>query len=109
VLTLLFVMLAWVTFRAHTFDGALTMYAGQFGLHGVALGDEMRLALRPVDVAAIFLGIFCAFAPALEPWIERYRHSMVLVAAALWPALGFLLSFALIASRGAVPFLYFQF
>ena len=29
--------------------------------------------------------------------------------AALWPVAGFLLSFALIASREAVPFLYFQF
>jgi alginate O-acetyltransferase complex protein AlgI len=27
----------------------------------------------------------------------------------VWPVAGFLLSFALIASREAVPFLYFQF
>jgi alginate O-acetyltransferase complex protein AlgI len=31
------------------------------------------------------------------------------VAASLWPVAGFVLSFALIASRDAVPFLYFQF
>jgi alginate O-acetyltransferase complex protein AlgI len=109
VLTLLFVMLAWTVFRAHTFDGALAMYGGQFGLHGAALGDEMRLALRPAHLLAIFLGIFCAVAPALEPWIERYRNPAVLTVAALWPVAAFLLSFALIASRGAVPFLYFQF
>jgi alginate O-acetyltransferase complex protein AlgI len=108
-LTLLFVMLAWTVFRAHTFDGALAMYGGQFGLHGAALGDEMRLALRPAHLLAIFLGIFCAVAPALEPWIERYRNPAVLTVAALWPVAAFLLSFALIASRGAVPFLYFQF
>ncbi|OZI21145.1 membrane-bound O-acyltransferase family protein [Bordetella genomosp. 9] len=109
VLTLLFVMLAWTIFRAHTFDGALTMYAGQFGLHGVALGDEMRLALRPVHVMTLVLGVCCAFAPALAPWAERHRNPLILAAGALWPVLGFLFSFALIASRGAVPFLYFQF
>jgi alginate O-acetyltransferase complex protein AlgI len=107
--TLLFVMLAWTIFRAHGFDNALRMYAGQFGMNGTGLGDEMRLALRPVHVMTLCLGVFCSFAPALTPWVERQRNRAVLMLGALWPVLGFLFSFALIASRGAVPFLYFQF
>ncbi|EPN04767.1 cellulose acetylase, subunit WssH, partial [Pseudomonas syringae pv. actinidiae ICMP 19070] len=34
---------------------------------------------------------------------------LFIAGAALWPVAGFLLSFALIASRETVPFLYFQF
>lgn len=43
ILTLLFVCLAWTLFRAPDFHSALTMYAGQFGLHGMALGDAMAV------------------------------------------------------------------
>ena len=40
----------------------------------------------------------------------RYGHNALFwLAGSLWPVLGFLLSFALIASRETVPFLYFQF
>jgi alginate O-acetyltransferase complex protein AlgI len=109
VLTLLFVMLAWTAFRAHTFDSALTMYAGQFGLHGAPLGDALRLAMRPAHWFAILLGIACCIAPAFSPWANRHAGPAMQFAGGLWPVATFLLSFALIASRGAVPFLYFQF
>lgn len=107
--TLLFVMLAWTLFRAHGFDAALAMLGGQMGLHGFAPGDALSAVFRPVHALAFFLGIACVVAPALEPMVRRRAGPRWASFAALWPLPAFLLSFALIASRGAVPFLYFQF
>lgn len=111
VLTLLFVCLAWTLFRSPDFATALDMYAGQFGLHGFALGDALAVTLRPVHFLAAALGLACIVAPLLQGRVEdRFADNpLVLVTAALWPVLGFMLSFSLIASREAVPFLYFQF
>ena len=108
-LTLLFVFLAWTVFRAHTFESALLMYGGQFGLHGWALTDALGVSLRPTHLFALFLGVACVLVPVFEPWANRQSGPVVNVIAISWPIMGFLLSFALIASRGAVPFLYFQF
>lgn len=109
--TLLFVCLAWTLFRAPDFATALQMYAGQFGLHGYALGDALAATLRPVHGLAAALGIACLLLPLLKPWAEQRfaDHLMFRAVGALWPVLGFALSFALIASRETVPFLYFQF
>ncbi|MDF0734243.1 MBOAT family protein [Pseudomonas entomophila] len=109
--TLLFVCLAWTLFRAPDFATALEMYAGQFGLHGFALGDALAATLRPAHGIAAALGVACLLLPLCKPWAEaRFGEVWVFRAVgALWPVLGFALSFALIASRETVPFLYFQF
>jgi alginate O-acetyltransferase complex protein AlgI len=104
-LTLLFVFLAWTLFRAPDFHSAMTMYAGQFGLHGFALGDALAVTLRPVHGIAALLGVLYILAPVLQS-----RYEQRIVGHALFaPMLGFLLAFALVASRESVPFLYFQF
>jgi len=110
-LTLLFVCLGWTLFRAPGFHAAMTMYAGQFGLHGFALGDALAVTLRPVQALAAVLGVLCVVGPLWQTRFERRlaAHVPLVWAANLWPVAGFLLSFALIASREAVPFLYFQF
>ncbi|MDR0280919.1 MAG: MBOAT family protein [Paucimonas sp.] len=110
-LTLLFVCLAWTLFRAPDFATALAMYGGQFGLHGFALGEALAASVRPVHALAAALGVFCVIAPLYQVRLEqRFGHSaLYAVLAALWPVAGFLLAFSLIASRDAVPFLYFQF
>jgi len=108
-LTLLFVMLAWTMFRAHNLDEALRMYAGQAGLNGQGFGDAMTVMIRPVHWLAAGLGGVCVLLPALRPRATERLPADLLALASLWPVAGFLLSFALIASRGAVPFLYFQF
>ena len=109
-LTLLFVMLAWTLFRAPDMQAALRMYAGQFGLHGLAMGDTLHALLRPGHAVAAVVGVVCVLLPALRPrWEARHAASRLAAVIALWPIPAFLLSFALIASRGAVPFLYFQF
>jgi len=109
--TLLFVCLAWTLFRSPDFATALSMYGGQFGRHGFALGDALAVTLRPVHGLAALLGLVCILAPLLQARVERRfaGNELFVLAAALWPVLGFTLSFALIASREAVPFLYFQF
>ena len=110
-LTLLFVFMAWTLFRAPDFDSALNMYAGQFGLHGFALGDALAVTLRSAHGLAAVLGVACIIAPLFKHRYEQRfgAHAWFVPIAALWPVAGFLLSFALIASREAVPFLYFQF
>jgi alginate O-acetyltransferase complex protein AlgI len=111
-LTLLFVFLAWTVFRAHTFDDALRMYSSQLDIHGfnsLHLSDEMLSLIRPTHWLAAFLGIACILLPLLKPYVNQHTNPPVVITAAIWPVIGFLLSFALIASRGAVPFLYFQF
>ncbi|MDY7530368.1 MBOAT family O-acyltransferase [Pseudomonas sp. Bout1] len=111
ILTLLFVCLAWTLFRAPDFHSALTMYAGQFGMHGMALGDALAVAMRPAHGMAALLGLVCIIAPIWQARCEQRfgAQPWFVVAASLWPVAGFVLSFALIASRDAVPFLYFQF
>ncbi len=110
VLTLLFVMLAWTLFRAANFDAALTMYAGQFGLNGWGLSDTMEYVLRPVHGLAFVLAMLCVVLPAVLPaWSQRAPGRLVVLCSAVWPVAGFLLAYALISSRGAAPFLYFQF
>lgn len=110
-LTLLFVCLAWTLFRAPDFHTALSLYAGQFGLHGFALGDALAVSLRAVHGLAAALGLACVLAPLLQGWYEKRcaDNGVFTLVATLWPVCGFMLSFALIASREAVPFLYFQF
>lgn len=108
--TLLFVMLAWTIFRAVDFHAALAMYRGQFGLNGIGLGDSMSYVLRPTHWLAAALGIVCVILPAWQPWWSARPAGMLRTAwSAVWPVAGFLLAYALIAARGAVPFLYFQF
>lgn len=109
VLTLLFVMLAWTLFRAHGFGAALRMYAGQFGLNDFALGDTLAVQLRASHALAAGLGVLCVIWPLLGPRLAVRVGPRWATVGAMWPAPAFLLSFALIASRGAVPFLYFQF
>jgi len=108
--TLLFVMLAWTLFRAHDFDGALRMLAGQFGLHGGwGFGDALTAGLRRSHLLAFVLGVLCVVWPAVAPRLAQHAGPRLAALGGLWPVPAFLLSFALIASRGASPFLYFQF
>ncbi|MBB5216309.1 MBOAT family O-acyltransferase [Parapusillimonas granuli] len=107
--TLLFVCMAWVVFRAPDFQTALSLYAAQLGMRGLEMGDALRVALQPSHCLAAWLGLACILAPALPRRFFERLPAALRAAFSLWPLAGFLLSFALIVSRGAVPFLYFQF
>ncbi|KAF1047135.1 MAG: hypothetical protein GAK35_00786 [Herbaspirillum frisingense] len=75
------------------------------------LSDAMAVSLRPVQGLAALLGVLCVIAPVWQDRCERRLagNALFIWFSALWPVAGFLLSFALIASRETVPFLYFQF
>ena len=109
VATLLFVFLAWTIFRSKSVDGALAMYAGQFAMSSLHYSDEVLAQLRPVHWLAAAIGVACVVFPVYYPRLAQRVAHPVLTLGAMWPLFGFVLSFALIASRGAVPFLYFQF
>jgi alginate O-acetyltransferase complex protein AlgI len=108
-LTMLFVMLAWTLFRAPDFTSALSMYSGQFGLNGWALGDAMQLVLRPAHWFAVSLAVVAIVFPMVQSRLAARMNGLTLELFGLWPMFAFLFSFALIATRGATPFLYFQF
>ena len=107
-LTLLVVLLAWTVFRAEGWDAAMRMLRGQFGAHGLAMGDAVALALRPVTWAAFALGLACIVAPATRlaalaggPRLAPWR--------AFWPFPVFAYAVAVLAGQKSIPFLYFQF
>jgi alginate O-acetyltransferase complex protein AlgI len=106
--TLLFVMLGWTLFRSPDLATAGAMLGGQFGLNGAGLGAVLSNMLRAPVMLAYLLGIVWVVAPALvrRPWPTSHARA---VAATLLPIGGFVLSLALVAGRGTVPFLYFQF
>ncbi|MFM9923767.1 MBOAT family protein [Variovorax sp. H27-G14] len=110
--TLLFVMLGWTLFRSPDLATAGRMLGGQFGLHGMGLGPALSNALRMPVVLAYLLGMAWVVAPAVLARRRRASSAFAVaftVAGTLAPVCGFLLAFALVASRGTVPFLYFQF
>ncbi len=107
--TMLFVMLAWTLFRAPDFASAMSMYSGQFGLNGWGMGDAMQLVMRPEQGVAVLFALIAIAFPYVQPRVAERMHPWLLELVGLWPLFAFLLSFALIASRGATPFLYFQF
>lgn len=107
--TLLFVAMAWVIFRAPDLASAGSFYAGQLGLNGWALGDALRVVLQPGHLAALTLGVSCVWLAYFRDHLRGALPAGVLACVDWWPVFGFVLSLALIVSRDAVPFLYFQF
>ncbi len=108
-LTLLVVMLAWTVFRAADFSAALTMWGGQFGLHGVAMGDEVALALRPTIYASFIIGIVCIVYPATRYAQTGWGLFSTSIWRAIWPALAFAYALIVLTGQQSPPFLYFQF
>ncbi|HCJ50660.1 MAG: membrane-bound O-acyltransferase family protein [Gallionellaceae bacterium CG1_02_56_997] len=108
-LTLVVVMLAWTIFRAADFSAALHVWGGQFGLNGIAMGDEVALAMRPTLYASFIIGIICIGYPATrfakQEW-GLFSHS---VWRAVWPTLAFAYALVVLTGQQSPPFLYFQF
>lgn len=107
-LLLLFVVLAWVVFRATDFDAALAMYSGLLGLNGWHISHTLSLVLRPSDTLVFVLAVLATTSPL---WLNSKFFSLRVVSRLLlfWPGVGFFISLVLLSSRDVVPFLYFQF
>ena len=108
--TVVVVLLGWVWFRAETFDGALDLFAGLFGLNGIGgLSFPLAFGLYPLSVAALVAGGLIGFWkwPRLR-LSTRWRPvaaagDYVMVAAIL------VLSIIWIGGGPAAPFLYYRF
>lgn len=108
-LTLLVVMLAWTVFRATDFSAAMSVWSGQFGFNGIAMGDAVSLALYPTIYISFAVGIICIVYPA-----TRFAstgggifHSKLW--STVWPVLAFAYGLIVLTGQQSPPFLYFQF
>ncbi len=109
-LTLTFVLIGWVMFRANSVSQAFGMYAGMFGHNGVAMSTELVLLTRPTEVICLLIGIFLALAPTWSNHlsIPAWMGSLPTFNRARCLAL-FVFCAVVIQARGDAPFLYFQF
>jgi alginate O-acetyltransferase complex protein AlgI len=102
-LTMLFVMFAWVLFRAASFSGALSVLRGMAGLQGLAMPS-----LTNEWIAALVIGGLVA---TIGPPSQRF--ALTLLRPSPWAAVpaGILLSWLLLLIGGRLPnvFIYFQF
>jgi alginate O-acetyltransferase complex protein AlgI len=105
-LTIVFVMIGWLLFRAQDWQTAGNMFLGLSGQNGISLSSAMKAVTRPTEVLILYLGIVTVYAPALSGWVRltRFRHTRFEWALLLW-----LLSLWTMQSRAVIPFLYFQF
>lgn len=115
-LTMFVVMLGFVVFRAKTLAGALTLFAGMAGLHGIAMSDAMawqatpdRLWFLAVAAGLVYLPLLRRRMPSLAGAGLAPSGPMISMLTRVGPLAAFALGMVLLYSREAVPFLYFQF
>ncbi|MDA5557655.1 MBOAT family O-acyltransferase [Shimia sp. MMG029] len=101
-LTMVFVIVGWVIFRAETLAQALQMYAGMLGVNGVAMRPELVTLTAPSEMLFLAVGLCISIAPAL--CLPRWKPMPALKSAVLS-----MLCFVVLQARTDSPFLYFQF
>ncbi|MEL7344531.1 MAG: MBOAT family protein [Pseudomonadota bacterium] len=101
-LTMVFVMLGWVVFRAESLSDALAMYVGMAGVNGLAMRPELITLTAPTEVLFLITGAVLSIAPRLS--LARLAWAPVFQSAALS-----VLCFVVLQARTDSPFLYFQF
>ncbi|MEO1747780.1 MAG: MBOAT family protein [Pseudomonadota bacterium] len=113
-LTMVFVLVGWVIFRAPTLSDAMIMYAGMAGLNGVALTAETIFLIRPTELAFMSIGVSICL---VQPYTDRFRNwRLASPNTGLWQATAgfrtislFIVCAAIMQARAESPFLYFQF
>lgn len=108
VVTLMFVMLGWLLFRAQDWQTAATMFDGLIGRNGATLSNGFLAAIRPIEIVTLFAGIALVYLPLLSRLLPS-RATLIekppfLLAACLW-----FWSLWVMQGRTVIPFLYFQF
>ncbi|MDN3275902.1 MBOAT family O-acyltransferase [Frankia sp. RB7] len=105
-LTMVFVMIGWLLFRAQDWQVAQTMMSGLLGFNGLSLSSPMIAAARPTELLTLCLSLLVVYEPALPDYpLRRYiarppfELALLLWLCALWT----------MQSRTVIPFLYFQF
>ncbi len=108
-LTVLGVVLGWVVFRADTFGEALRLYTGMLGLHGLGLSDDLAWQATPDRAWMVAIGAAVIYLPLIARPVAVASGRTGAALSVAGPFCGFLVAMALLYSRAAVPFLYFQF
>jgi alginate O-acetyltransferase complex protein AlgI len=105
-LTMLFVLIGWVMFRAESVTQAMNHYVGMLGLNGVALRGEIIVLNQPTEYLALLAGAMLALSAGAWQFKAREfaRQPSLLLPLAL-----FLFCSILLNARSNTPFLYFQF
>jgi alginate O-acetyltransferase complex protein AlgI len=101
-LTLFFVMVGWIFFKATSVTAALTMLKGLLGLSGFGMSPELAWQVVPERIYVMGLGIVLVF---IFPWLRRRSDGalrLLLIPLFLWAV-------ATLSSQAFTPFLYFQF
>ena len=117
--TMAVVIVGWVLFRSATLAGALRVYAGMIGLHGLALSADMRWQFGGMELAVLGFALLAVY---LGPWLLRLRapaappspessqdSSNLLLAGRLAVIPLFVLALLRTAAESFSPFLYFKF
>ncbi|HEY9010133.1 MAG TPA: MBOAT family protein [Devosia sp.] len=113
-MTMLFVAVGWVLFRAHDVGNALDMYEGMLGLQGFAVRDLYAWQISGLSLFGVALGIAVC---AIEPWFDAKaavghavdvatrRVAYLSLAASVFGVL----AIGKLVAESDSPFLYFQF
>jgi D-alanyl-lipoteichoic acid acyltransferase DltB (MBOAT superfamily) len=104
-LTFLFVMFAWVLFRAPSLEAAGRVYASMLDLRGLAHIGAMLTGVKRNNVTMLLAGLLMAMLlrdPAVK--IERFRFNRLTEAATI-----ILLLLSIFSINKFSPFIYFNF
>ncbi|WP_245851710.1 MBOAT family O-acyltransferase [Monaibacterium marinum] len=105
-LTMIFVILGWVLFRAPDVAVAFDMYQGMFGAQGFSIRPDIAWAIRPSELAMLGVGIAICMVPFLPNALRRPLSPQLM---ALVMSVLMLGALTRMASQSYSPFLYFQF
>ncbi len=122
--TFLLIVMAWVPFRAESFDAAWSMLLGMWGVNGFAAASDPALAIELGPAFRWILGLFllCQFAPNTQQLLARFRPALRYPSSTSnsprlewrlsWPwavGLGTGAAYAILNLVEVSEFLYFQF
>lgn len=121
VVTFTVVVIAWVFFRAESFDASLVMLSAMSGVHGVGGADHFAFTIGSWAWLGLLLliaawapntqTIFLNFQPALDFVVDmRHENGLRFQFSGLWGIFTIIMLLAVLAQGDAVSeFLYFQF
>lgn len=110
--TMVLVMLGWVTFRAPDIGTAWAFYTAMFGANGFGFTDAFRWQLSGLHMVMLPVAIGVVYAaPALRAWnaaLPEAKRQRNMNATMLYVPL-FVLAVMRLSAQSYTPFLYFQF